>query len=53
MKQILKNYKTTIPGILSIVAVGLYWVGYITTEQFISGTAILVSAGLIGSKHID
>jgi hypothetical protein len=50
MKKILKNYKTTIPGLLIAVSLGLYWFGKITKEQLETGITILTVAGLLGAK---
>lgn len=53
MKSLLKNYKTTIPAVLGIVSVAVYWAGYITTEQFTTGIALLTTVGLLGAKDYD
>jgi hypothetical protein len=53
MKKIFNNYKTTIPGLLGIISVGIYWMGYITTEQFTSGIGFLFSVGLLGARDYD
>lgn len=50
MKKSLINYKTSIPAILGLVAVGLYWSNVITQEQFLTGIALLTTVGLIGAK---
>jgi len=50
MKKSLINYKTSIPAILGLVAVGLYWSNVITQEQFMTGIALLTTVGLIGAK---
>ena len=50
MKKSLINYKTSIPAILGLVAVGLYWSNIITQEQFMTGIALLTTVGLIGAK---
>jgi len=52
MKKIFTNYKTTIPALLGLVAVTVYWMGYITTEQFSVGIALLTSLGLLGAKDL-
>jgi hypothetical protein len=51
--EILKNYKTTIAAILTLISVILYWCRIIDTEKFITGTALLISSGLILSKDYD
>jgi hypothetical protein len=48
--MILKNYKTAIPGILTLVSVGLYFFDIIDSNQLLTGIGVLVSAGLIASK---
>ncbi len=50
MKKNLINYKTSIPAVLGLVAVGLYWSNVITQEQFMTGIALLTTVGLIGAK---
>lgn len=49
----LKNYKTSIPAIMALIAVGLYWKGYITTEQLTVGVGVLTSVGLFGAKDAN
>lgn len=50
MKKSLINYKTSIPAILGLVAVGLYWFKLIDSEQLTTGVTLLTAAGLIGAK---
>lgn len=50
MKKNLINYKTSVPAILALIAVGLYWSNIITQEQFTTGIALLTVVGLIGAK---
>lgn len=49
----LKNYKTTISGALMLIAVGLFWQGAITLQQFETGLAALTAAGLFAAKDHD
>lgn len=49
----LKNYKTTISGVLMLIAVGLYWQGVITLQQFETGLAALTAGGLFAAKDHD
>lgn len=53
MDKILKNYKTTFPAILSVVAVGLFWFDVIDQKQLTVGMAILLSAIGVGAKDHD
>lgn len=53
MKKYIKNYKTSIPGLLAFVAVGLMWKGYITAEQLTIGIATLSGLGLLGAKDAN
>ena len=50
MKRNLMNYKTTIPALLAIIAVGLYWFDVITQEQLTTGVTLFTTLGLIGAK---
>lgn len=45
-----KNWKTTISGILILMAVTLYLFNRISTEQFTTATAFIVSLGFFYSK---
>lgn len=49
----LKNYKTSVPAILGLIAVGLNYAGIITIEQLTVGVSVLVSVGLIGAKDSE
>jgi hypothetical protein len=51
--KFIKNYKTSIPAILGLVAVILYWTGFINTEQLTTGMAVLTGLGLLGAKDAD
>lgn len=51
--KILKNYKTTLPALCVVIAVGVYWLGYLTTEQLVTGVSVLTGLGLLGSKDYD
>lgn len=46
----LRNYKTTIPALLILAAVGLYWAEYINKDQLETGVTLLVSVGLLGAR---
>lgn len=50
MKKILSNYKTTIPAVLILLSVALYWTGYISKEQLETGIALFASLGFFGAK---
>jgi hypothetical protein len=50
MKRNLMNYKTTVPALLAVVAVGLYWFKVIDVEQLTTGVTLLTTLGLIGAK---
>lgn len=50
MKRNLLNYKTSIPALLGVLAVGLYWFKLIDTEQLTTGVTLLTAAGLFGAK---
>ena len=52
-KMIQKNYKTTVQGVLILVAVGLRWAGYIDSTQLAEGIGLLAAAGFIASKDAD
>ena len=45
-----RNWKTTLSGMLVFIAIGLYFFNHITTEQFSTATAVLVSVGFFASK---
>jgi hypothetical protein len=46
----MKNWKTTLTGFSVLLSMSLYWLSIISTEQFVTGTAFLVSVGLIAAK---
>jgi hypothetical protein len=50
---IIKNWKTTVSGLLILAMLGIYLLNKITTEQFLTATAFMVSVGLIASKDGD
>lgn len=49
----IKNYKTTLPAVLALLAVGLHWSGLIDQQQMVSGIAVLTAAGLMAAKDHD
>jgi hypothetical protein len=49
----IKNYKTTVPAVIALLAVGLHWGGFINQDQLIAGATILSAVGLLGSKDFD
>ena len=53
MFKYFKNYKTTLPAVLLVGCVIIYWCNIITTEQFQMGMAALTSLGLLGAKDLD
>lgn len=44
------SWNTAVSGLLTILAVVLYWFGIIDMSQLVSGMGILAGAGLILSK---
>lgn len=46
----LKNFKTSIPAIIILIAVVLYWAGVIDAEKFSLGVAAFSSLGLLGAR---
>lgn len=50
LKGLLKNYKTSIPALLGIVAIGMYFFDYINSEQLTIGIGALGSLGLLAAK---
>ena len=50
LKGIFSNFKTSVPAILGLVCVGLYFTNYIDDKQLAVGVATLVSLGLLGAK---
>lgn len=50
LKGIFTNFKTSIPALLGLVCVGLYFTNYIDEKQLSIGVATLVSLGLLGAK---
>ena len=52
MKKYLKNYKTTIPAILILIALVGHLLGYVTTEQITTVTSGLVFFIGLGAKDV-
>lgn len=50
LKSILTNYKTSIPALLGLVCVGLYFGDLITEKQLTVGVTTLLSLGVLGAK---
>ena len=51
--RIIKNYKTTIQGILIIGTVGLMLWHKITVEEMVAATGVFTALGLFASKDND
>ena len=49
----LKNYKTSIAALLTLVCIVLNFANVITTEQLVIGTGLLTSIGLVVAKDAD
>ena len=47
---IMKNWKTNLTGIVIVALIFIYLLNKITTEQFLTTTAFLVSLGFFASK---
>lgn len=50
LKGIFTNFKTSIPAILGLVCVGLYFADVIDDKQLGLGISTLLSLGLLGAK---
>lgn len=46
----LTNYKTSLPALLALACVGLYFFDAIDKEQLTVGVSTLVALGLLGAK---
>lgn len=53
MEKYLKQYKTTIPGILQIVILLLHIIGLVDAEKMIMANTVLTGAGLLGAKDTN
>lgn len=53
MKKCLKNWRTTLAGSLTLLAVGLLWSGYITNEQCLTGIGLLAGSGFIQARDAE
>lgn len=50
LKAVLKNWKTTLTGVIMLVGLLMYWLGDINTTDFCSLIAAVGAAGLLISK---
>lgn len=48
--KIISNYRTSLPGILALVLIGLNIANYISTEQLTVSVSVLTAAGLMASR---
>jgi hypothetical protein len=46
----IKNWKTTLSGLLIFIILGLYLLNKITNEQFLTTTTFLIGIGFISAK---
>ncbi len=46
----MKNWKTSITGVVIVVLIGIYFKNWVTTEQFLTATTFLTGVGFFFSK---
>jgi len=53
MEKYFKNYKTSVPGLLILLALGGYLLGYIDKEKLEVAIGIFASLGFIGARDVS